>query len=105
MSRPLSCLAVCCLVVTACSSAPYAPATEGAACGELEATCSTDGSTLLVCEDDVFVADDACADGCTTAAASWFSSEVGEACCDNGAERVCLNIHNSDDRESFSFSD
>lgn len=102
MSRLLFCLPFV-VAISACESVPYAPAEAGAACDGLEAVCATDGSAVLTCDGDAFVEDDACADGCTTAG-SWFSATASEVCCDNGAERTCVNIYDSADRETFSFS-
>ena len=87
------------------SDVPYEVKDPGAPCGGLEATCSTDGTSVLVCEGDVMVVDDACADGCVGGADSWFSADVGFACCDNGNERECIDIHDSTSREAFQFDE
>lgn len=96
-------IALVSVVVSACESVPYAPGEAGGSCDGLEAVCSSDGASLLTCDGDTFVVDDACADGCTTAG-SWFSTTVSEVCCDNGTDRTCIAINDQSSRDTFSFS-
>lgn len=95
------------LVVAAvgCAGAVFEAKDVGAGCEGLEATCSTDGESILVCDGDVMVVEDACADGCVGASNSWFSTEPEVACCDNGGDRQCININDSSAREDFQFDD
>lgn len=98
-------LCVVALAVACGSDVAFEVKDPGAACEGLEATCSTDGTSVLVCEGDAMVVDDACADGCIGAASSWFSTAVGFACCDNGTDRECINIHDSTSRDAFQFEE
>jgi hypothetical protein len=96
------------LHMTACAP-EYTTADEGDACGELDATCSTDETSVLVCGgNNTFQLEQRCAEGCrgaTDAVVAVGSSQVNQVCCDNGAERECFNTSDQNDRDVFTYEE
>ena len=88
-----------------CAPPPFEAKDVGGGCAGLEATCSTDGGSILVCDGDVMVVDDTCADGCSGSTDQWFSTDANQACCDSGGDRECISTSDSDARQSFRFDD
>lgn len=76
-----------------CGDSDYQAHEVGDGCDGFVASCSVDGTQLLSCEGDVFVVEDACADGCVTAANGLVSVGPDSVCCDNGDDRTCVAIH------------
>lgn len=81
--------------LTACGDSAYEDKSVGDSCDGFLASCSVDGTTMLKCVDDKFVAADECSDGCLSGPNGTTLIAVGteSVCCHNGDNSECLSIH------------